>query len=95
MAKRSLHQVHEEIGPTGRFGEVFIALAVLIGIVGILFLAWTQTSYFEESPVGQHAAEGDMQILGYWYVVMGIGFGVFGAMVMLSGWARHHPDSEA
>lgn len=90
-----MREIQQGLGPTGRFGEVFVALALLIGVVGILFFFWTTTSYFDDSPVGGGPARDDMRTLAYWYVVMGLGFGAFGAMVMLSGWARHHPDSEA
>jgi hypothetical protein len=86
----SMHEIQEGLGGSGKLGEGFVGLGILGAIGGgilvfmAVFLTW---------PLGNsgESVYADSLIAGALFMVMGIGFTVFGVMVMISGWARHHP----
>lgn len=82
------------MGQTGHFGEVFVGLAVLFLAGGGILLGVSLSGGLDDSPAGATAAQNDALILYVFLFVMGVGFGLFGLMAILSGWARHHDGFE-
>ncbi len=86
----SMHEIQEGLGGTGKFGEGFVALGLLGGIGGTIlilmgvFMSWPQ---WNDGP----SVYTDSLTSGMLFLMMGLGFIVFGVMAMMSGWARHHP----
>ena len=94
MAHHSAREIHEGVGQTGRLGEIFIALGLFIFVYGLALWGLTYSSAVQGSPIGGARAAHDMFPVWFFYIVMGIGFSVFGTMAVLSGWGRHHVDAE-
>ena len=86
----TLHEVQEGIGETGKLGEGFIALGLLGAIGGGILVGIMLAGGFTPWSAGE-AVETDALITGALFLVMGIGFTVFGVMIVLAGWARQHP----
>lgn len=86
----SMHDLQEGIGATGKLGEGFLALG-LLGFLGggiLAFMGW----FMQWTPGNTGAAvHNDSLIAGALFLVMGVGFMVFAVMIIMSGWARHHP----
>ena len=85
--------MQKEIGGSGRVGEAFVALGLVILLGGIALLAVGRTGYFAAGPTGA-GGSWDGAIAGILFVVEGIGFMVFGAVAILSGWDRHHDHED-
>lgn len=82
------------VGSSGLFGEIFIGLGILIGLFGGVTWGLSLAGFYDDSPVGATAARGDWTGLSFLAFIEGLGFIVFGVMVMVAGWDRHHhPDS--
>lgn len=93
MHAPSAKEVHEAAGSSGVFGEIFIGLGLLIGLVGTVFWTLTGLGFYDDSVVGKTAAHADWTALSFLFIVEGLGFVVFGVMCMVAGWDRHkHPD---
>lgn len=89
----SAKDLQHGVGQTGLFGEIFIGLGLLIGLVGAAFWILDGIGFYAGSPAGDVAAHGDWVILSFLLVVEGVGFTVFGVMCLVAGWDRHHhPD---
>ena len=82
------HDVQEGLGETGRFGEAFIGLGLLILVGGVIEMVWANVA--DVGRVGHY----DHNLVGFLYFIEGLGFLIFGAMVMLAGWGRHHANFE-
>ncbi len=94
MSHVSVKEVTHESGETGVFGEVFIGLGLLIGLVGLTFWVLSMVGFYDDSPVGATAARGDWIALGFLFFIEGLGFTLFGIMALVAGWDRHHhPDA--
>ncbi|MHB8632629.1 MAG: hypothetical protein ACYDBQ_01495 [Thermoplasmatota archaeon] len=89
----SARELQEGIGQTGRLGEIFIGLGVLIFFYGIALWILSSTPAIQNSVIGGARAYDDLLPVWFFYCVMGVGFSVFGIMAVLAGWGRHHPDS--
>ncbi len=85
-----MHDVQEGLGQTGKFGEGFVGLGLLGLIGGAILVFMAVFAAFEPWAAGD-AVEIDALVSGSLFVVMGLGFITFGVMIILSGWARHHP----
>jgi hypothetical protein len=93
MARATVKEVTHGSGETGVFGEIFVGLGLLILAAAIGLWVLQLTGFFEDSIVGQQAAENDAFTLWFLLAIEGVGFTVFGVMVLVSGWDRvHHPD---
>lgn len=85
-----MHELQEGLGGTGKFGELFVGLG-LIGIVGGgLLCVMGAFMMWPEGNTGE-AVHIDSLQSGMLFLVMGVGFVLFAVMIMLAGWARHHP----
>lgn len=86
----SMKELQDGLGATGKFGEGFLGLGILSTIIGgaMAFMGWFMV--WPEWNTGS-AVHTDSLISGALFLVMGIGFTVFAVMIMLAGWARHHP----
>ena len=82
------------LGQTGRFGEIFVALAILMAVGGFALLGYSLSGGLDDSAVGGDAARGDALILYLFLFVMALGFGLFGILALLLGWGRHHEGFE-
>ncbi len=94
VAHHTVQEIHEGMGQTGRLGEIFLGLGVFIFLYGIALWILSGTSAITNSVIGGHRAADDMLTVWFLYLVMGVGFSVFGVMAMLAGWGRHHVDAE-
>ena len=92
-APHSVHELQEGLGQTGMFGEFFIVLGILIFIGGGV-LAWVgHSGMLHDSMTGfSESGNSDAVQVGWLFFFEGLGFTVFGAMVMLAGWGRHHGE---
>lgn len=89
----SVKEITKGSGETGVFGEIFVGLGILIGLAGLGLWVLQLTGFFDGSPVGAVAARNDAFVLWFLLLIEGIGFTVFGIMILVSGWDRqHHPD---
>ena len=87
-------EFQKEVGSSGLFAEIFIALGILIGLFGGISWGLSLAGFFDDSPIGATAARGDWTALGFLFLIEGLGFMVFGIMILVAGWDRHHhPDS--
>jgi hypothetical protein len=87
-------EFQEGVGSSGLFGEIFIGLGLLIGLFGGITWGLSMGGFYDDSPIGATAARGDWIALGFLFLIEGIGFIVFGVMILVAGWDRHHhPDS--
>jgi hypothetical protein len=82
----------QEVGHTGHFGELFIALglAIALGGVALLYLALSGAWI---GPGG--SSSGDASLAGVLFILEGVGFAFFGIIALMAGWARHHPEADA
>jgi hypothetical protein len=87
-------ELQEGVGETGVFGEIFVALGILIGLGGAATHAMLGLGLFDASPVGVAAATSDWIALGFLLLIEGIGFLGFGILALVSGWDRHHHPDE-
>jgi Mn2+/Fe2+ NRAMP family transporter len=94
MAKHSVKEAQHEVGETGVFGEIFVGLGLLILLGGIVLAVLSSMGLFDDSPVGAVAAKNDAFTLWFLLAIEGIGFTVFGVMILVSGWDRHHHPDE-
>jgi hypothetical protein len=93
MSHVTVHDVTHDSGETGVFGEIFIGLGLLIMLAGIALFVLVLTGFFDNSNVGRVAARNDAFVLWFLLFIEGLGFTLFGTMVLVSGWDRtHHPD---
>lgn len=93
MAHVTAKEIQHGSGETGVFGEIFIGLGLLILLGAIALAVLVGVGFFEDSPVGELAAENDAFALWFLLAIEGVGFTVFGVMCLVSGWDRaHHPD---
>ena len=88
-----LQHIQSEVGSSGRFGEVFIALGIVILLGGIAMWGLGAAGAFDGG-IAQEAGSNDSILVGLLFVVEGLGFTIFGAVALLSGWDRHkdHED---
>lgn len=85
----NLHELQEGIGQTGKLGELFIGLGALIAVLGIVLFAMGETHFLKDG-VSPDGGNTDAVTVGFLFLFEGIGFVVFGVMIVLSGWGRHH-----
>lgn len=89
----TMHDVQEGLGQTGRFGEAFVGLGLLILLGGIGHIA-SPLFGFPLFPLTGNEPVVEALPIGILFVLEGVGFVVFGVMAIRSGWARHHPGSD-
>lgn len=94
MSEHRIKDMQAGLGTTGRFGEIFIALGLVIGLLGGLFWFLSTTDSYESSVVTQQAANNDSFILGFLFFIEGVGFCAFGVLCLLMGWGRRHSGFE-
>jgi cytochrome c biogenesis protein ResB len=87
-----LHEMQEGVGSTGRFGEIFVVLGLLIMVLGGILWGLGATGFFQDPNKIADGGASDAVQSGALFFFEGLGFTAFGAMVMVTGWARHHPD---
>src|ERR1041385_6551866 len=93
MAHLTVKEVQHGTGESGVFGEIFIGLGLLIFLAGIAIWTARLLGVFDHSPAGAGAARNDAFVVWFLLAVEGIGFTVFGIMILVAGWDRqHHPD---
>ena len=85
----NLHELQEGIGQTGRFGEIFIALGFLILLLGTILFVLGQTHTLSDG-FSPDKGNKDAVTVGWLFLFEGLGFMLFGVMIMLSGWGRAH-----
>jgi hypothetical protein len=90
-APHSLHDLQEGIGQTGRFGETFVALGLLIAILGATLFAMGQTHYLSDG-FSPDKGNTDAVTVGFLFLFEGLGFVLFGIMILWAGWGRHHGE---
>ena len=84
----SFREFQQGIGQTGRLGEFFLGLGAFILVGGMILFAVGENA----SAAPGHAGGVDAVTAGFLYAVGGLGVLVFGALVVLAGWGRHHED---
>lgn len=87
----NLHELQEGIGQTGRFGEVFVGLGLLIAILGAVLFVAGETGKMTDGfqPDGGNS---DAIQVGWLFFFEGLGFIVFGVMIVAAGWGRAHGE---
>lgn len=88
-----MHEVQQELGETGRFGEFFIVLGALIGLAGLASLLSNIFGFPLFPFTGEEDRTMMIQAMGL-FVLEGVGFVLFGIMAIRAGWARHHPEAD-
>ncbi len=83
----NLKRLHQGDGEIGHLGEFFILLGTYVLGLGIAIVLY---GYY-----GTHGAPDDAVTTGALFGVGGIGILVAGAVMILSGWGRHHPDFDS
>lgn len=91
-APHNLHDLQEGIGQTGKFGEIFIGLGILIAILGATLAVMGHTRFLTDG-FSPDKGNTDAVTTGWLFLFEGIGFCVFGAMIMLAGWGRAHGET--
>jgi hypothetical protein len=86
-----LHDLQEGIGQTGKFGEIFIGLGVLIAILGAALYTMGETHFLTDG-FSPDKGNTDAVTVGWLFFFEGLGFILFGVMIMLAGWGRHHGE---
>ena len=86
-----LHGLQEGIGQTGKFGEIFIGLGILIGILGAALTVMGSTHFLTDG-FSPDKGNTDAVTVGWLFLFEGLGFTLFGVMIMLAGWGRHHGE---
>lgn len=87
----NLHELQEGIGQTGRFGEVFVGLGALITILGATLFTLGEMGFFTDG-FSPDKGNSDAIQVGFLFLFEGIGFIVFGIMIIAAGWGRHHGE---
>lgn len=87
----NLHELQEGIGQTGRFGEIFIGLGILIALLGGTLFVMGETHFLTDG-FSPDKGNTDAVTVGWLFLFEGIGFIVFGVMIMLAGWGRAHGE---
>lgn len=87
----SLHDLQEGMGQTGRFGEIFIGLGLLIAILGASLAVMGHTRFLTDGFGADHGNT-DAVTVGWLFLFEGLGFLLFGIMIMLAGWGRQHGE---
>jgi len=90
-APHSVHELQEGLGQTGRFGEFFIVLGILIFIGGTILATVGHQDMLQDG-TGTDKGNSDAVQVGWLFFFEGLGFTLFGIMVMLAGWGRHHGE---
>ena len=85
----NIDELQEGIGQTGKLGEIFIGLGGLIALLGVALFVIGEMGWLTDgfSPDGGNT---DAVTVGFLFLFEGIGFVIFGVMIMLAGWGRHH-----
>lgn len=91
-APHSVHELQEGLGQTGRFGEFFIVLGILIFIGGAILAFVGHGNVLQDGTSHVDKGNSDAVQVGWLFFFEGLGFTVFGAMVMWAGWGRHHGE---
>jgi hypothetical protein len=87
----SLHELQAGVGQTGRFGEIFIGLGVLIAILGTVLAVMGHTRFLTDGLTPDHGNV-DAVTVGWLFLFEGLGFTLFGIMIMAAGWGRAHGE---
>ena len=90
-APHGLHDLQEGIGQTGRFGEIFIGLGILIAILGGTLFAMGHARFLTDGFSPDHGNT-DAVTVGWLFFFEGLGFILFGIMIMAAGWGRQHGE---
>ena len=85
----NVHELQEGIGQTGKLGELFIGLGALIAILGITLFAIGKMHGLHDG-VSPDGGNTDAVTVGFLFLFEGVGFVIFGFMIVLAGWGRHH-----
>lgn len=78
---------HSDHGETGAFKGIFLWLGVLIGVFGLAATVYSLSGLLEPGIAGEGVVT-DGLILGALFIVMGVGFAVFGVMIGREDWAE-------
>jgi len=87
----NLHELQAGVGQTGRFGEIFIGLGLLIGILGGALAIMGTTQFRTDGHTPDHGNT-DAVTVGWLFFFEGLGFTLFGVMIMAAGWGRAHGE---
>ncbi len=87
----NLHELQEGIGQTGKLGEVFCGLGLLIAILGVILFAAGQMGVMSDSYTPDGGDSDAIQV-GFLFLFEGLGFIVFGIMIIAAGWGRSHGE---
>jgi hypothetical protein len=90
-APHNLHDLQSGIGQTGRFGEIFIGLGILIAILGAALTVMGSTHFLSDG-FSPDKGNTDAVTVGWLFLFEGLGFSLFGIMIILAGWGRHHGE---
>ncbi|HUR63880.1 MAG TPA: hypothetical protein VM241_05305 [Candidatus Thermoplasmatota archaeon] len=90
-APHRLHDLQAGLGQTGKFGEIFIGLGALIFILGAV-LATLGHLHFLTDGLTPDKGNTDAVTVGWLFLFEGLGFTLFGVMIMLAGWGRQHGE---
>lgn len=85
-------RMHREDGEVGHLGEFFLLLGFFILVGAVALGIWGQ--YAEAGNAGE-TVRIDSVTTAAVYVVMGIGCMIAGAVMILSGWGRYHPEFDS
>jgi uncharacterized membrane protein YidH (DUF202 family) len=87
----SLQELQQGIGQTGKFGEIFIGLGILIAILGGALFAMGNLRFLTDG-LTPDKGNTDAVTVGWLFLFEGIGFMLFGIMIMAAGWGRQHGE---
>lgn len=88
----SLKRLHRDMGQVGHLGEFFLLLGFFILVGAVALGIWGQ--YAEPGNSGT-TVRVDALTTASVYVFMGLGTMVAGAVMILSGWSRRHPEFDS
>jgi uncharacterized membrane protein YidH (DUF202 family) len=91
VSAHSLHDLQKGIGQTGKFGEIFIGLGVLIAILGTALAVMGHMRFLTDG-FSPDKGNTDAVTVGWLVLFEGLGFCLFGIMIMLAGWGRQHGE---
>lgn len=85
----NLSELQQGIGQTGKLGELFIGLGALIAVLGVALFFLGETRAMTDG-VAPDYGNTDAVTVGFLFLFEGVGFVIFGFMIVLAGWGRNH-----